>query len=42
MGWPNKQKDINQIVSAFKKIINSLEDLKKYELKNRDFILGRK
>ena len=41
MGFPNTNEDMDDIVNAFSKIINNLETLKKYKIKDNSLKIGR-
>jgi glycosyltransferase involved in cell wall biosynthesis len=41
IGYPNKEKDMDDIINAFKKIINNIDQLKKYNISNQQLNIGR-
>ena len=41
MGYPNTEKDMDDIIKAFRKIINNLKILKNYNIKNKELNIGR-
>ena len=41
MGFPNKEKDMDDIVNAFSKIINNLENLRGCDIDNVELNIGR-
>ena len=41
MGFPNKEKDMDDIVNAFSKIINNLENLRGFDIDNGELNIGR-
>ena len=41
IGYPNGQKDMDDIVNAFLKIIKNIGDLKKYNITNQELNIGR-